>query len=82
MLSPIRKEFLLSDVTTHSSTAIAQTVANSPFSETPTVLEIVEFQATGLLVVFSVLGAIVAVCKVISFVLSKIAPNSYYVRKR
>lgn len=68
------------------ATAAAQTTAatvatpkgSSGFSEKPTAGELIEFQATGLLVVFVVLGAITLVCKALSMFLAAIAPDQYH----
>ena len=48
------------------------------FSDKPTVGELVEFQATGLLVVFVVLGAITAISALMSWALKVFLPNQYY----
>ena len=48
------------------------------FSAKPTVGELAEFQATGLLVVFVVLGAITAISMLMSWMLKTLAPNQYY----
>jgi len=50
----------------------------SPFSEKPTMGEIVEFQATGLLVVFVVLGAITGISILLSWCLKTFLPAQYY----
>lgn len=52
------------------------------FSSEPKLGELVEFQLTGLLVVFSVLGSITLVCYLISLVLKTIAPDQYHVRAK
>lgn len=49
-----------------------------PFSEKPTTGEVLEFQATGLLVVFVVLGAITAICMFMSWCLKTFLPAQYY----
>ena len=48
------------------------------FSEKPTMGEIIEFQATGLLVVFVVLGSITALTVFLSWCLKTFLPNQYY----
>jgi hypothetical protein len=48
------------------------------FSAQPTVGEIVEFQVTGLLVVFVVLGAITALSILMSWLLKTLAPTQYF----
>ena len=65
--------------------AAAQTVATTAapankggFSAKPTVGELVEFQATGLLVVFTVLGSITAISALMSWLLKVLLPNQYY----
>ena len=48
------------------------------FSAQPTIGEIAEFQATGLLVVFVVLGSITAISMLMSWLLKVLAPGQYY----
>ena len=48
------------------------------FSAQPTVGEIAEFQVTGLLVVFVVLGSITAISILMSWMLKILAPTQYY----
>lgn len=50
------------------------------FSAKPELGELVEFQLTGLLVVFTVLGGITLVCNLISLVLKALAPDQYHCR--
>lgn len=50
------------------------------FSAKPELGELVEFQLTGLLVVFTVLGGITLVCNLISLILKTIAPDQYHCR--
>ena len=68
-----------------AQTAAPQTVATvgagqgkGGFSAKPTVGELAEFQATGLLVVFVVLGAITAISMLMSWLLKTLAPAQYY----
>lgn len=69
-----------------AQSAVTQTVATtaapakkeSGFSAKPTVGELVEFQATGLLVVFVVLGAITAISALMSWLLKTFLPSQYY----
>ncbi len=62
--------------------AVATTVApakkDGGFSAKPTAGELVEFQATGLLVVFVVLGAITAISALMSWLLKTFLPTQYY----
>ncbi len=80
-------ENTVAEASTEGATAVAtQTVATTVarakkdggFSATPTVGELVEFQATGLLVVFVVLGAITAISALMSWLLKVLLPNQYY----
>jgi pyruvate/2-oxoglutarate dehydrogenase complex dihydrolipoamide acyltransferase (E2) component len=48
------------------------------FSENPSMGEIIEFQATGLLVVFVVLGAITCISMFMSWCLKTFLPSQYY----
>lgn len=52
------------------------------FSEKPSVGEIVEFQVTGLLVVFVVLGGITLLSILMSKILKAVAPDQYHVRPK
>ena len=61
--------------------AVVATEGKGGFSAKPTVGEIVEFQLTGLLVVFVVLGAITAISSLLSTLLKTFAPNQYYGKK-
>ena len=60
------------------ATTVAPAKKESSFSAKPTVGELVEFQLTGLLVVFVVLGAITAISGLLSWLLKVLAPNQYY----
>ncbi len=60
------------------ATTVAPAKRDGGFSAKPTVGELVEFQLTGLLVVFVVLGAITAISGLLSWLLKVLAPNQYY----
>ena len=60
------------------ATTVAPAKKDGGFSAKPTVGELVEFQATGLLVVFVVLGAITAISALMSWLLKVLVPNQYY----
>ena len=60
------------------ATTVAREKKDGGFSAKPTVGELAEFQATGLLVVFVVLGAITAVSMLLSWLLKVLLPNQYY----
>ena len=63
-----------------AQTTVATTAAKGKggFSEKPTVGELAEFQVTGLLVVFVVLGSITAISGLMSWLLKILAPSQYY----
>ncbi len=65
-------------VTQTVATTVAPAKKDGGFSAKPTVGELVEFQLTGLLVVFVVLGAITAISGLMSWLLKVLAPNQYY----
>ncbi len=60
------------------ATTVAREKKDGGFSNKPTVGELAEFQATGLLVVFVVLGAITAISALLSWLLKVLLPNQYY----
>ena len=60
------------------ASVVAAPANKGGFSAQPTVGELVEFQATGLLVVFVVLGAITAISAMLSWLLKVLLPNQYY----
>ena len=60
------------------ATTVAREKKDGGFSAKPTVGELAEFQATGLLVVFVVLGAITAISMLLSWLLKVLLPNQYY----
>lgn len=60
------------------ATTVARAKKDGGFSAEPTVGELVEFQLTGLLVVFVVLGAITGISGLLSWLLKVLAPNQYY----
>ena len=64
-----------------AATTVAPAKKDTGFSAKPTVGELVEFQLTGLLVVFVVLGAITAISALMSWLLKTLLPNQYYGEK-
>lgn len=56
----------------------AQEVGKGGFSEQATLGQVIEFQLTGLLVVFTVLGGLTILCYVLAWLLKTIAPSQYY----
>lgn len=56
----------------------AETSGKGGFDTTATLGQLVEFQFTGLLVVFVVLGALTFMCYFMGWVLKKVAPDQYY----
>lgn len=64
-----------------AATTVAPAKKDTGFSAKPTVGELVEFQLTGLLVVFVVLGAITAISALMSWMLKTFLPNQYHGKK-
>ena len=64
-----------------TATTVVPSEGKGGFSAKPTVGEIVEFQLTGLLVVFVVLGAITAISSLLSALLKALVPDQYYCKK-
>ena len=60
------------------ATTAAPAKRDGGFSAKPTAGELVEFQLTGLLVVFVVLGAITAISALMSWMLKTFLPSQYY----
>ena len=56
----------------------AQAVGKGGFSEQATFGQVLEFQLTGLLVVFTVLGGLTILCYLLGWLLKTIAPSQYY----
>ena len=67
---------------TKTTVATTEAKGKGGFSEKPTVGELAEFQVTGLLVVFVVLGAITAISGLMSWLLKVLAPEQYYGKKK
>ena len=61
-----------------AATTVAPAKKDGGFSANPSVGELVEFQLTGLLVVFVVLGAITAISALMSWMLKTFLPSQYY----
>jgi hypothetical protein len=65
--------------TSGTSLAVAaEETGKGGFSAQATVGQLIEFQFTGLLVVFVVLGSLTVLCYLIGWVLKTIAPDQYY----
>jgi len=56
----------------------AEETGKGGFGATATLGQLVEFQLTGLLVVFVVLGSLTVLCYLIGWILKTIAPDQYY----
>jgi hypothetical protein len=59
---------------------VADAVGKGGFGAQATVGQLVEFQLTGLLVVFTVLGGLTLICYLLGWILKTVAPNHYFVR--
>ena len=57
---------------------VAQEIGKGGFSEQATFGQIVEFQVTGLFVVFTVLGGLTILCYVLAWLLKTLAPKQFY----
>jgi hypothetical protein len=72
-----------------TTTAIQQTVAAAAdavgkggFTAQVTLGQMLEFQVTGLLVVFLVLGGLTVMCYLLAWILKIVAPNHYFVKTK
>jgi hypothetical protein len=61
-----------------AAAAAEPAVGKGGFGETATLGQLVEFQATGLLVVFFVLGSLTVLSYLIGWILKKVAPDQYH----
>ena len=61
-----------------SAVIAAEGAGKGGFSEKASLGELVEFQFTGLLVVFVVLGSLTVLCYLIGWLLKRIAPDQYH----
>ena len=68
-------------VTQNAAAAVAEVVGKGGFSANATLGQLVEFQLTGLLVVFTVLGGLTLMCVLMAWLLKTLAPDQYYCRK-
>lgn len=62
--------------------AAAEAAKAAGFSVQPTFGQVVEFQLTGLLVVFTVLGGLTLMCYMLGWILKAVAPDQYYGKSR
>ncbi|WP_153109376.1 hypothetical protein [Propionivibrio limicola] len=62
--------------------AVMEVQAKGGFSAKPTMGELIEFQVTGLLVVFVVLGGITLVCNLMARILKAVVPDLYHVKSK
>jgi hypothetical protein len=65
-------------VAQNSATVAAEVLGKGGFSTNETIGQMLEFQLTGLLVVFLVLGGLTLMCSVMAWLLKTIAPDHYY----
>ena len=64
-----------------AAATVAEAVENSAFSAKVTLGQVVEFQLTGLLVVFTVLGGLTLMLYLKAWLLKTFAPDQYHCRK-
>jgi len=65
-------------VTQQAVAAAADAVGKGGFGAEATLGQLIEFQATGLLVVFLVLGGLTVMCYLLGWILKIVAPSHYY----
>ena len=61
--------------------AVTAVAGKGGFAANATLGQLVEFQLTGLLVVFTVLGGLTLMCVLMAWLLKTLAPDQYYCRK-
>ena len=61
-----------------AATAAVDAIGKGGFSANETLGQMLEFQLTGLLVVFVVLGGLTVMCYLMGWILKKVAPEQYY----
>lgn len=62
--------------------AVTDVVGKGGFEAKATLGQLIEFQFTGLLVVFVVLGGLTIMCVLMAWILKAVAPDQYYCRKQ
>ena len=62
--------------------AAANVAGKGGFSAQATLGEMLEFQLTGLMVVFTVLGGLTLMCILMAWILKMVAPDQYYGKKK
>lgn len=60
--------------------AAVDVIGKGGFGAKATLGQLVEFQLTGLFVVFTVLGGLTLLCYLLAWILKTVAPNQYFVR--
>lgn len=68
--------------TQNAVVATTEVLGKGGFSVHPTIGELIEFQVTGLLVVFVVLGGLTLICMLTGWLLKIVAPEQYYGKKK
>lgn len=64
-----------------AATAVTEVVGKGGFTADASIAQLVEFQFTGLLVVFVVLGGLTAMCSLMAWIIKTVAPGQYYGNK-
>lgn len=62
--------------------AVTDVAGKGGFTANATLGQLIEFQFTGLLVVFTVLGGLTLMCVLMAWILKTVAPDQYYCRKQ
>lgn len=71
-----------SSIAQDAAAAAANVVGKGGFSAQATLGQMLEFQLTGLMVVFVVLGGLTIMCYLMGWILRTVAPDQYYGKKK
>ncbi len=69
-------------VAQQAAAAVSEAAGKGGFDATASIGQLIEFQFTGLLVVFTVLGGLTLICVLIAWILKTVAPDQYYCRDK
>lgn len=69
-------------VAQNAAAVVTDIVGKGGFSASASLGELVEFQLTGLLVVFTVLGGLTLMCVLMAWILKMVAPDQYHCTKK
>ena len=69
-------------VVQQAAATVSEVAGKGGFEANATVGQLIEFQFTGLLVVFTVLGGLTLICVLIAWIIKTLAPDQYYCRDK